>query len=128
MLLAAFARRHAADDFSLVGYRLGRLKGRFFSGESLEKHAGIFVDEDAHLAPSVAASPTTFCAASNMPSATVKLNPDSSKIFCPNSTFVPSMRTTMGTLIDSSRAAASTPVARVSQRRMPPKILIRTAF
>src|SRR3984957_20818971 len=121
MLLAAFARRHAADDFSLVGYRLGRVKGRFFSGEALEKHAGIFVDEDAHRA-----RPTTFCAASNMPSATVKLNPDSRRIFCPNSTLVPSMRTTIGTLMASSRAAATTPVAKVSQRRMPPKILIST--
>ncbi len=38
------------------------------------------------------------------------------------------MRTTMGTLTASSRAAATTPVASVSQRRMPPKILISTAF
>ncbi len=38
------------------------------------------------------------------------------------------MRTTIGTLTLSSRAAATTPVASVSQRRMPPKILISTAF
>ncbi len=63
-----------------------------------------------------------------MPSATVKLNPDSIRILRPSSTLVPSMRTTIGTLIASSCAAATTPVARVSQRRMPPKILISTAF
>ena len=63
-----------------------------------------------------------------MPSATVKFKPESSRILRPSSTLVPSMRTTMGTLMLSSRAAATTPVASVSQRRMPPKILISTAF
>ena len=46
----------------------------------------------------------------------------------PSSTLVPSMRTTMGTWMLRSRAAATTPVASVSQRRMPPKMLIKTAF
>ena len=74
------------------------------------------------------ASATTFSAASFMPSATVKLKPDSARILRPSSTLVPSMRTTMGTWMFSSRAAATTPVASVSQRRMPPKMLISTAF
>ena len=41
---------------------------------------------------------------------------------------MPSMRTTIGILMFSSRAAFTTPVASVSQRRMPPKMLISTAF
>src|ERR1035438_8319981 len=38
------------------------------------------------------------------------------------------MRTTMGAAMFRSRAAATTPVASVSQRKMPPKMLISTAF
>ena len=38
------------------------------------------------------------------------------------------MRTTMGTWTDSSRAAVTTPVASVSQRRMPPNTLIKIAL
>jgi len=62
-----------------------------------------------------------------MPVATVKFKPESVSIWRPISTLVPSMRTTTGTLTLSCRAAATTPVARVSQRRMPPKMLMRTA-
>src|ERR1700732_5402865 len=102
MGLAALAGRHTAYYFGFIGDRLSRVKRRLFAGETLHQHLGVFVDQDAHFA-----NPTTFCAASNMPSATVKLNPDSKRIFCPSSTFVPSMRTTMGTLIASSRAAAT---------------------
>src|ERR1044072_5777641 len=46
-----------------------------------------------------AAKPTTFSAASFIPSATVKFMPESRITRCPSSTFVPSSRTTTGTLI-----------------------------
>src|SRR5206468_89041 len=104
----AFARRDSTDDLRLIRDGLRCVECRLFPGESLKKDFGIFVDEYAHFA-----SPTTFSAASRIPSATVKLNPDSIKIFRPSSTLVPSMRITMGTLTARSRAAATTPVAKV---------------
>src|SRR5258707_15405758 len=117
MCLSALPGRDAADHFGSVGERLRRVKGGLAAGETLHQQSRVFVDQDAHFA-----NPTTFSAASRMPSATVKLNPDSLSIVRPNSTLVPSMRTTIGTFTASSRAAAITPVASVSQRRMPPKM------
>src|SRR5260370_22826478 len=77
-----------------------RMEAGFAAGETLEDHPRVLIDEDAHCA-----SLTTFSAASFMPSATVKLNPEAFKISCPFSTLVPSMRTTIGTLTLNSRAA-----------------------
>src|SRR5437660_302570 len=88
--------------------------------------ASFFVDEDAHRAPPARA--TTFWAPSFMPSAIVKFKPLSRRIFCPASTLVPSIRITTGTCKCNSFAAETTPVARTSQRRMPPKILMKTAL
>src|SRR6185503_751565 len=99
------------------------MKGCLFAGEALHQQAGVFVDQNAHWA-----SLTTFSAASFMASATVKLSPESWRIWRPSSTLVPSIRTTTGMPIDNSRAAATTPLANVSQRRIPPKILMRTAL
>src|SRR5579871_6107652 len=123
MFLPALARCDAAHHLRLVRDGLLRVERAFLAGEALHQHARVFVDQDAH-----AAAFTTFCAASRIPSATVKSKPDSSKILRPSSTLVPSMRTTIGIATFNSRAAATTPVASVSQRKMPPKILIRTAF
>ena len=88
--------------------------------------ACFLIDQYAHLflPPASPLSPPRLAC----PSATVKLKPDSVRILRPSSTLVPSMRTTIGTLMFRSRAAATTPVASVSQRRMPPKMLISTAF
>ena len=47
---------------------------------------------------------------------------------CPRSTFVPSSRTTIGILSPISRAALTMPPATMSQRTMPPKMLIRAAL
>src|SRR5204863_389049 len=88
--------------------------------------ARFFVHQDAHRA--LPARATTFCAPSFMPSAMVKFKPLSRRIFCPASTLVPSMRMTTGTCKCNSLAAETTPVARTSQRRMPPKILMNTAL
>src|SRR5579884_68906 len=74
------------------------------------------------------ASATTFSAASRIPLATVKFRPESARICRPFSTLVPSSRSTIGTLMSSARAASTTPVASVSTRRMPPKMLISTAL
>src|SRR6185437_11701084 len=127
MLLSAFARRDTTDHVGAIGNRLLGVERALFTGEALDDEASLFIDEDTHyfLPPAAA---TTFSAASLMPSAMVKLKPESRRICLPCSTLVPSMRMTIGTLMPRSRAAATTPVASVSQRRMPPKILMRTAF
>src|SRR5271155_4578414 len=122
MFLPALARRDASHHLGSVRDGLLRVERAFFAGETLHQQASVFIDQYAHLP----AAFTTFSAASFIPSATVKFNPDSINIFRPNSTFVPSMRTTIGTPTLNSRAAVTTPVAKVSQRKMPPKILIST--
>ena len=94
---------------------------------ALHEQPGVAAHEDAHRAPPAAAR-TTFSAASAIPSAVSKLRPESLSIFRPFSSLLPFMRTTTGTLTSRSRTAAMTPSARTSQRRMPPKMLIRTAF
>src|ERR1700730_6052163 len=123
MSLPTLAGSAAAHHFRAVIDGGLRVEAGLAAGESLEDDAGVLIDKDAHFA-----SLTTFSAASFMPSATVKLNPEAFKISCPFSTLVPSMRTTMGTFTLNSRAAFTTPVASTSQRRMPPKMLINTAF
>ena len=47
---------------------------------------------------------------------------------CPSSTFVPSRRATIGIGTPRFFAAATTPLATMSQRTMPPKMLISTAL
>src|SRR5260370_17503641 len=123
MSLPAFTRRNATHHFRPVFDGGLGMETSFAARESLEDYARILIDEDAHCA-----SLTTFSAASFMPLATVKLNPELFKISFPFSTLVPSIRTTIGTFTLNSRAAFTTPVARTSQRRMPPKMLISTAF
>src|SRR5579864_2189656 len=123
MRLTALTRSDAAHYFrAVIDGRLG-MKAGFAPGESLEDYTGVLIHQDAHLA-----SLTTFSAASFMPSATVELTPDPFKVSCAFSTLVPSMRTTIGTFTLNSRAALTTPVASTSQRKMPPKMLIKTAF
>ena len=70
----------------------------------------------------------TFSAASVMPSAGMTARPELLRIAFPSSTFVPSRRTTTGTLMPISLTAFTTPVAMMSHRMMPPKMLMRTAF
>src|SRR5712664_3582262 len=126
MLGAAFAGRHTANYVRAVLDHLLRVEGTFAAGEALDDQARLFVYQDAHPGPPARA--TTFCAPSFMPSAMVKFRPLSRRICWPASTLVPSMRTTTGTLNFRSLAAATTPVARTSQRKMPPKILMKTAL
>src|SRR5579864_315945 len=128
MFSPALSRRYPAHHVGSVSDRLLRVKRAFPAGESLNDQSRIFVYQYAHPLPLPDASFTTFSAASRMSRPTAKSNPDSSRIFRPSSTLVPSMRTTIGTWILRSRAAATTPLASVSQRRIPPKMLISTAL
>src|SRR5207253_263332 len=126
MFRSTFTRGYTANHIRAVFDHLLGVEGAFAAGETLDEQPGFFVDQNAHRAPPARA--TTFCAPSFMPSAIVKFKPLSRRICWPTSTLVPSMRTTTGTFKCKSLAAATTPVARTSQRRIPPKILMNTAF
>src|SRR5262249_19558028 len=96
MLLAAAARRDAGDDLGAVVEALLRVERALLAGEPLADHLGVAVDQDAHdFAP---ASFTTFDAASLSPVAGVMVKPLFASRSRPLSTFVPSSRTTTGTL------------------------------
>src|ERR1700676_3009728 len=125
LLGAPFARSDPSHHNGSVFNHLLGVKGSFAAGKSLHQNSGFFVDQNAHRAPP--ARFTTFRAPSFIPSAMVKFSPLSRRICCPRSTLVPSIRTTTGIFTDKSLAAATTPVASTSQRRMPPKILMKTA-
>src|SRR5438445_610147 len=121
---AALARGDAGDHARAVSDHLPRLEATFAAREALREHTSQFVYQNAHRAPP--ARRTAFSAPSFISSPMVKLRPESRKIWRPCSTLVPSMRTTTGSFICNSRAAATTPVASTSQRRMPPKMLMKT--
>src|SRR4029077_9895029 len=120
------ARRHARDHFAAVLDHLPRMEATFAAGKPLDDDPRLFIYKHAHRAPP--ASATTFSAPSFMSFAIVSPNPESLNISCPFSTFVPSMRTTTGSLRFKSFAAATTPDANTSHRRIPPKILMNTPF
>src|SRR3990167_1179574 len=123
---AALAGRPAADDGGPVLLAAPRVESALAPRDPLDHDAGRRVDQDAHAASR--ASATTLRAPSPMSSAVTSLSPDSASIFLPRSTFVPSMRTTTGSRSPSFFTAAITPSARRSQRRIPPKTLMKTAF
>ena len=95
-LLARLPRRHAGDDLRAIVEALLRVERALLAGQALADHLRILVDQDAHgCAP---ASFTTFDAASVSPVAATSVRPLLSSISRPFSTFVPSRRTTTGTL------------------------------
>src|SRR5262249_44068533 len=83
-------------------------------------------DEHAHRPLPPAA--TALCAPPSMSTAARSEGPDLGRISFPFSTLVPSMRTTSGTERPTSLAACTTPSASTSQRRMPPKMLMKIAW
>src|SRR5262249_46816735 len=122
-LAAALARRDAGDDARAVLDHLLGVERTRRAGHALDDELGVVSDEDAHLEPPAAL--TTFCAPSAMSAAAMMLSPLSASIFLPSSTFVPSSRTTSGTLRPTSFVAAITPAAIVSHFMMPPKMLTK---
>src|SRR5262249_47751874 len=101
---AAFSRHHTGDHVGAVFLRALGMKGAGLAGDALHQEAGIFVDENAHLASS-----TIFLAPSAMSLAATRLRPESARIFLPSSTLVPSRRTTSGTFKPTSLTAVTTP-------------------
>src|SRR3954465_2592750 len=96
MLLAATGRRRAGDDLGAVVEALLSVERALLAREALADHLRVFVDQDAHRPPP--ASFTTLTAASVRPGAGVILRPLPASSSRPFSTFVPSSRTTTGTL------------------------------
>src|ERR1700740_2802237 len=118
-------RRHPGHHLRPIIQHLLRVKTPLAPRNPLHDQPRILINQHAHRAPP--ASFTAFSAPSFIPSATAKLNPELRKISLPCCTLVPSMRTTTGILNFNSFAAPTTPLARMSQRKMPPKILTNTA-
>src|SRR5205807_5510847 len=126
VLGAALAPGDPADHPRAIGDRLLGMEGALRAGEALADHRRRRIDEDRHHAAS-STTATTFFAASSKSAAAVNGRPDWLRMRRPNSTLVPSRRTTSGTCRLTSRAAATIPSAITSQRMMPPKMLTRIA-
>src|SRR5579871_158679 len=126
MLRAALARRNPRNHFGAVLDHLTRMKAAFAASQALHNDLGFFINQNAHRAPP--ASATILSAPSFISLAIVKLQPESRKISWPFSTLVPSIRITTGSLRFNSLAAATTPFASTSQRKIPPKMLMNTPF
>src|SRR3989442_1086627 len=121
----ALARGDPAHHVRAVVPAADRVEGPVLP-HPLDEEARVLADEDAHRAPPAAA--TTFFAASVIWSAVAKFRPEVRSISLPFSSLLPFLRTTTGTLTSSCFTAAITPSASTSQRRMPPKMLMSTAF
>src|SRR4030095_7545818 len=119
------ARRHAGDHLGTVLAAEARVELPGGAGDALGEDTRVLRDQDAHRPLPVAA--TAFCAPSSMSVAVMMSSPDSARICFPCSTFVACMRTTSGTVSPTSFAAWTTPSASTSQRRMPPKMLMKMA-
>src|SRR4051812_16084355 len=126
MRLPAAARRNTTDQLRAVRERLLGVKRTLLTRETLGNDLRVLVDQNAHLFAFFAAA-TTLRAASVRSVAAVMANPLSPNISRALSAFVPSSRTTTGTLTPTFLTALITPSAMMSQRTMPPKMLTSTA-
>src|SRR5690606_2645470 len=123
--LATLAGGDTGDNLSAIVDHLLGMECAFAPGDALDGQACIFTYQDAH-ADSPFAAATAFWAASARLVAVIKLA--SAKMRRPSSSLVPTKRTTNGTLFSRVSMAARTPRATSSQRVMPPKMLINTAW
>src|SRR5437899_4497479 len=124
MLCSTFPRRYAAGHLGAVGDRLLGMEGALGAGEALADDRRRGIHKDGHHAASLTTS-TTFLAASSKFSAAISVSPDCPRSLRPNSTLVPSSRTTSGTCSLTSLAATTMPSAMTSQPTLPPKMLTR---
>src|SRR6266403_4743783 len=101
------------------------MKGALLACKTLTNHEGILVDQNAHeCAPAML---TAFLAASVRSLAGVMASPLVARISLAKGALVPSRRTMTGILTPTSLTAAIIPSAIMSQRTMPPNILIKIA-
>src|SRR5882757_1523413 len=125
VFLVTAAGGDAAYDLGAIGDALFRVKRPLFAGEALTNDLGVLVDQNAHeCAPAEA---TALVAASVRSRAAVMARPLFARISRARGAFVPSSRTITGMLTPTSLTAAMMPSAIMSQRTMPPKILMRMA-
>src|SRR5690606_15490585 len=106
--LAGLLGVHARDEAVLAVRVFLALFGVELAGlarDALGDDLGVFVDVDRHVGSPAQAltAATTFWAASAIESALMMGRPDSASIFLPNSSLVPFMRTTSGTLRFTAR-------------------------
>src|SRR5262249_57255187 len=94
----ALSRRDAGDELRPVVEHLPGVERPRRAGDALHQHPGVLIDEDAHDTFSPRAAATAFSAAWRRLSAEMIGSPDLRRISLPRSTFVPSSRTTSGTL------------------------------
>src|SRR5450756_21798 len=126
---ACFFRIHSGNETIRsvrIGFAIDSVELAYLAGHPLRHYSGVFINQNRHYASLAAA--TTFSAASAISLPEMIGRPDSARIFLPSSTFVPSRRTTSGTLRCTSRAAATTPSAITSHLMMPPKMFTRIAL
>src|SRR5450631_413480 len=126
MPLAAATRGDAADQLRAVCQTLLGMKSALASGETLTDHACVAIDQYAHAAAFLARA-MTLRAASVRSTAAVIASPLDARISRALTAFVPSRRTTTGSFTPTAFTACTTPAAMMSQRTMPPKILMSTA-
>src|SRR5260370_31300875 len=101
------------------------MKGALLARKTLTNHEGILVDQNAHeRAPAML---TAFLAASVRSLAGVMASPLLARISRAKGALVPSRRTMTAILTPTSLTAAIIPSALISQRTIPPKILIKIA-
>src|SRR6201999_1164962 len=121
--------RDAGDDVRPVALVVERVERALAAGDARHHQLGVLVDENGHYAETPClASSTTFCAASSIVAAVCTFGRSASaRIFRPSASFVPSRRTTNGTVGLMVLNASTRPLATSSPRVMPPKMLNNTA-
>src|SRR5699024_611196 len=131
---SAFFRCHTANYFRTIFKHLFRMEFGCAAGNSLNNHFCVFINIYTHFRPSFLCSlvlaiyftaETIFSAPSAIDPADVMFNPDSSRIFLPKSTFVPSSLTTSGISSPTCFVASTTPSAMTSHFMMPPKMFTK---
>src|SRR3954470_15860191 len=93
--------------------------------DALHHQLGIGADEDAHAA-AAASRAASSAAASIVATGTIRGCAASVRIRRPSSAFVPSSRTTIGTVASTWPSASRIPFATTSHRVIPPKMLMNT--
>src|SRR5690606_763339 len=130
--LTTFARRNTANHLGAVSNSLFRVEGALRTGKTLTNNFSVFVNLNAHDFPlgpyALAAAATPFWAAPVKSVSAMMFKPLSVSTFAPSSALLPCRRTTTGTFTPTSLTAPITPSAIMSQRTMPPKMLMNTAL
>src|SRR5580704_5423076 len=126
-VLAALARRDAADHLGAVVAVAERVERALAPGDPRHAQPRVGIDEDAHA--EAAASSTTFWAAPSIVDSVKTIGRfASASSWRPSTSLVPSSRTTNGTVGLIFLNASISPRATSSPRVMPPKMMNSTAL